>query len=84
MNLFVLEQLPVIAPGDYDRQFGDTTARDLVRDHVLRLTYTADDMEPLARDLGYNGPPFVWNRRRAATPARPTGRSVFPSVWPFT
>ena len=61
LNLFVLEQLPVIAPGDYDRQFGDTTARDLVRDHVLRLTYTADDMEPLARDLGYNGPPFVWN-----------------------
>ena len=37
------------------------TARDLVRDYVLRLTYTADDMEPLARDLGYNGPPFVWN-----------------------
>ena len=61
LNLFVLEQLPVIAPGDYDRQFGDTTARDLVRDHVLRLTYTAADMEPLARDLGYNGPPFVWN-----------------------
>ena len=61
LNLFVLEQLPVIAPGDYDRQFGDTTARDLVRDHVLRLTYTAADMEPLARDLGYNGPPFVWD-----------------------
>ena len=61
LNLFVLEQLPVIAPGNYDRQFGDTTARDLVRDHVLRLTYTAADMESLARDLGYNGAPFVWN-----------------------
>ena len=56
-----MEQLPVIAPGDYDRQFGDTSARDLVRDHVLRLTYTAHDMAPFARDLGYDGPPFIWD-----------------------
>ena len=51
---------------DYDRQFGATTARDLVRDHVLRLTYTANDMAPFARDLGYQGPPFIWdaNERR--------------------
>ena len=28
---------------------------DLVRDHVLRLTYTAHDMAPFARDLGYDG-----------------------------
>ena len=61
LNLFVVEQLPVIAPEDYDRQFGDKTARDLVRDHVLRLTYTAHDMAPFARDLGYDGPPFIWN-----------------------
>ena len=61
MNWFIVEQLPVIAPADYDRSFGDKTARDLVRDHVLRLTYTAHDMAPFARDLGYDGPPFVWN-----------------------
>ena len=61
MSLTSLEQLPVIAPADYDRQFGHTTARDLVRDHVLRLTYTAHDIAPFARDLGYDGPPFVWN-----------------------
>ena len=61
MNWFIVEQLPVIAPHDYDRQFGGTTARDLVRDHVLRLTYTAHDMEPFARDLGYDGPPFRWD-----------------------
>ena len=41
--------------------FGPTTARALVRDHVLRLTYTAHDMAPFARDLGYDGPPFIWN-----------------------
>ena len=61
IKLYILEQLPVIAPADYDRSFGDKTARDLVRDHVLRLTYTAHDMAPFARDLGYDGPPFVWN-----------------------
>ena len=61
LNLFILEQLPVIAPTDYDRRFGDTTARDLVRDHVLRLTYTAHDMAPFAKDLGYDGSPFVWD-----------------------
>ncbi len=63
MNLswYIVEQLPVIAPEDYDRQFGEKTARELVRDHVLRLTYTAHDMAPFARDLGYAGPPFIWN-----------------------
>ena len=61
LNWFIVEQLPVIAPEDYDRWIGDTTARELVRDHVLRLTYTAHDMEPFARDLGYDGPPFIWD-----------------------
>ena len=61
LNLFIVEQLPVIASDDYDQQFGDTTARELVRDHVLRLTYTAHDMAPFARDLGYDGPPFIWD-----------------------
>ena len=60
-TLYLLEQLPFIAPEDYDRRFGGTTARDLVRDHVLRLTYTAHDMAPFARDLGYDGPPFTWD-----------------------
>ena len=61
LNWYIVEQLPVIAPADYDRQFGDTTARELVRDHVLRLTYTAHDMAPFARDMGYDGPPFIWD-----------------------
>ena len=61
MSLTSLEQLPVVAPEDYNRRFGVTTARDLVRDHVLRLTYTAHDMAPFARDLGYDGPPFIWD-----------------------
>ena len=61
LNWYIVEQLPVIAPDDYDRPFGITMARELVRDHVLRLTYTAHDMAPFARDMGYDGPPFIWN-----------------------
>ena len=61
MSLTSLEQLPVIAPKTYDRRFGEHTAAVLVRDHVLRLTYTAHDMAPFARDLGHHGPPFPWN-----------------------
>ena len=55
------EQLPVIARDGYDRLFGKKTAGGLVRDHVLRLTFTSDDMSPFARDLGYTGSPFVWD-----------------------
>ena len=62
MNWYIVEQLPIMSPTDYDRQFGNTTARDLVNNHVLRLTYTAHDMAPFARDLGFQGPPFVWNQ----------------------
>ena len=61
LDWYTVEQLPVIASSDYDRQFGNKPARDLISDHVLRLTYTAHDMAPFARDLGYHGPPFVWD-----------------------
>ena len=61
LTWYTVEQLPIIAPDDYKRQFGNTTARELVRNHVLRLTYTAHDVAPFARDLGYTGPPFIWD-----------------------
>ena len=61
LNWYIVEQLPVIASDGYDRRFGAVTARELVCDHVLRLTYTAHDMAPFARDLGHDGPPFVWD-----------------------
>ena len=61
LNWFIVEQLPVIASDTYARRFGDNTAEEIVRDHVLRLTYTAHDMAPFARDLGHDGPPFIWN-----------------------
>ena len=62
LNWYIVEQLPVIAPDDYDRQFRRAQPpASSCRDHVLRLTYTAHDMAPFARDLGYDAPPFTWD-----------------------
>ena len=70
LNWYIVEQLPVI-PGDgFERHFGDTPAAEVIRDAVLELTYTAHDMAPFARDLGYVDeagavkPPFPWNEDR--------------------
>lgn len=61
LNLFVVEQLPMIAPGRFDERLGNGTIADLIRREVLHLTYTAHDMAAFARDLGYEGPPFAWD-----------------------
>ena len=60
INWYILQQLPVITRAAYDRRFGDKTAADLVRDHTLRLCYTAYDLQPFAQAQGYDGAPFPW------------------------
>ena len=60
MNWYILQQLPVITRADYDRRFGDKTAAEVVRDHTLRLCYTAYDLQPFAQAQGYDGAPFLW------------------------
>ena len=71
LNLFIVEQLLVVPPERYENvYFGQKTAAEIVRQAVLELTYTAHDMAPFARDLGYvdeSGavkPPFRWDVER--------------------
>jgi hypothetical protein len=56
-----IKQFPVLPPSSY-------TARDLVfvGTRVLELTYTSFSLAPFARDLGYAGPPFAWDKDRRA------------------
>ena len=54
-----LKQLPVIPPHTYT-----STLVDFITPRVLELTYTAWDLQPFARDLGYDGAPFVWDEER--------------------
>ena len=85
INLFILEQLPVIAPARFNDPLPAPfaaamraaklmnghhplpTVADFVVPQVLALSYTAHDMAPFARDLGYvDGAgkvlsPFVWD-----------------------
>ena len=68
LNLFIVEQLPVVPLDRYDSvHLGPKTAGEIVREAVLELTYTAHDMAPFARDLGYLDeagevkPPFRWD-----------------------
>jgi hypothetical protein len=68
LNWYIVEQLPVLPVAAYGHKIGKMTARDIVRNEALKLTYTAHDMEPFARDMGYEGDPFIWDedeRRRS-------------------
>jgi hypothetical protein len=42
------------------------TAEDLIRQRVLELSYTAQDMTSFARDLADDGSPFRWDEERRA------------------
>lgn len=61
LNWYILEQLPVIAPERFEETLGTVKIADFIREQVLHLSYTAHDLAPLARDLGYDGPPFRWD-----------------------
>jgi hypothetical protein len=60
-NFFIIKQLPVLSPKAY-------TEEDIkfISDRVLELVYTAWDMQPFAKDMGYDGEPFIWNPNRRA------------------
>jgi hypothetical protein len=55
------KQFPVFPPSEYEE---DDVA--FVVPRVLELTYTARDMTPWVRDLGYTGEPFRWDPERRA------------------
>ncbi|MCA9233689.1 MAG: hypothetical protein KDA57_23825, partial [Planctomycetales bacterium] len=56
-----LKQFPVLPPNAY-------TDADLafIVPRVLELTYTAWDLQPWARDLGFDGPPYRFDPDRRA------------------
>jgi len=71
ISWFILEQLPVILPESYNEMsFGTKAAAEIIKEAVLELSYTAHDMAPFARDMGYVDsegqvkPPFKWDEDR--------------------
>jgi hypothetical protein len=61
MNYFIFKQLPVLAPSQFREE-----ALKYITPRVVELTYTAHDLLPWAKDLGYEGPPFHFSPERRA------------------
>ena len=65
MNFFIVKQLPVLPPDTYlnEGRTGHPYVQ-LIVPRVLELTYTSEEMEGFANDLGFDGLPFPWNDER--------------------
>lgn len=55
------EQCPVCPPDFYTKP-----RIAFIAPRVLELTYTSHNLSPFARDLGHDGPPFIWDEDRRA------------------
>jgi len=58
---YITKQIATLQPDHYT-----PADLDFIVPRVLELTYTAHDLAPFARDLGYDGRPFAWNPERRA------------------
>lgn len=67
LKFHVLKQLPILAPETGAAQCvwsPEFTVASWLLPRVLELTFTAWDLEPFARDVGHDGPPFRWDPAR--------------------
>jgi hypothetical protein len=67
LTYFTLKQLPILSPEVHRRPAPwapATTLASWIAPRVLELVYTASDLQPFARDLGNDGPPFCWDPGR--------------------
>jgi hypothetical protein len=66
-SFHIVCQLPFLAPEIYDDPpawFAHAPLHAWLLPRVLELTYTAWDLQPFARDVGHDGPPFRWDPAR--------------------
>ncbi|PFG75151.1 Eco57I restriction-modification methylase domain-containing protein [Tepidiforma thermophila] len=69
LNYFIFQQLPAITAellANVCPWLDSYSIADWLRPRILELTYTAWDLAPFARDLGYHGPPFRYDPERRA------------------
>ncbi len=59
LNFYIVKQFPILSPDMYN-----TDIKEFIVKRVLELTYTAWDLQDFAKDVGYDGPPFVWDEER--------------------
>jgi N-6 DNA Methylase len=59
---FVMKQLPVLPPERYSEE-----DKKFIKDRVLPLTYSSEDMRGWASHLGFNGDPFEFDENERAS-----------------
>lgn len=67
MTYGYFRQFPVLPPPVYTRRLGcigENMMGEWIAARVLELVYTACDMAPFARDMGYYDEPFHWDPER--------------------
>jgi hypothetical protein len=67
MKYNVFRQLAVLPPSAHNESPAWNATMSLVdwlSPRVLELAYTSHDLTPLARNGGYDGPPFLWDDKR--------------------
>jgi hypothetical protein len=67
LKYFTMKQLPILPPAFYSKSTPWSLVETLhswLYHRILELTYTASDLEPFAKDCGYDGPPFCWDEER--------------------
>ncbi|MGJ4927510.1 Eco57I restriction-modification methylase domain-containing protein [Bradyrhizobium sp. HKCCYLRH3095] len=58
---FIVEQFPILSPDFYSE-----SRLAFIVPKVLELTYTSHSLAAFARDLGFDGQPFIWDDERRA------------------
>ncbi len=61
LSYFLLKQFPILPPEAYSP--ADVA---FITQRVVELVYTAWELQPFARDIGYDGAPFAWDPDRRA------------------
>ncbi len=56
INFFILKQMPVPTPDQFDDM-----EIEFIAARVIQLAYTAEDMAPWAKSVGFNGTPFKFD-----------------------
>lgn len=63
LDFYTLKQLPFLTREHYNI-VNEVNLTSLICARVLELSYTSWDLDILAQNTGYNGPPFIWDEER--------------------
>jgi hypothetical protein len=67
LNFFIVKQLPILPPNAFEQPAPwnrEVTISEWLKPRILELTYTSVDLIGLAKDFGFDGPPFTWDEDR--------------------